>query len=57
MHLKIILCDHQSNYVGNLNVMSNGVNSFDILATSLNVLYNYFNNLIKLFSNLYLLNS
>jgi len=32
--------------------MSNAANNFDILATSLSVLYNYFDNLTKLFSDL-----
>jgi len=34
--------------------MSNATKSFDILATSLGVLYNYFDDLTKLFSTLYL---
>lgn len=33
---------------------NNAPKSFDILATSLNVLHNYFNSLTKLFLNLYL---
>jgi len=35
--LKIILLDHQNNYVRNSSTMSNAAKSFDILATSLNV--------------------
>jgi len=35
-------------------VISNAAKNFDILATSLNVLHNYFDSSIKLFSNLYL---
>jgi len=34
--------------------MSNVAKNFDILVNSLNVLYNYFDNLTKLFSDLYL---
>jgi len=34
--------------------MSNAAKNFDILTTSLSVLYNYFDNPIKLFSDLYL---
>jgi len=34
--------------------MNNVVKNFDILATSLSVPHNYFNDLIKLFSDLYL---
>jgi len=41
-------------YVENLSVMSNAVKSFDILAASLNILYNYFDNPTKLLSSLYL---
>jgi len=37
------------------SIMSNGVKSFDILATSLSVLHNYFN-LIKIFKLKILLN-
>jgi len=40
--LKIILFDHQNNFVGNLKTMSNAAKSSSILATSLNVLHNYF---------------
>jgi len=46
--LKIILLDHQNNFVGTLKVMSNAAKNFDILATSLSVLYNYFGNSTKL---------
>jgi len=34
--------------------MSNAAKNFDTLATSLNVLHNYFDNLIKLILDLYL---
>ena len=50
---KIIISDHQSNYVGRSSIMSNAVKKFDILATSLSVLHNYFDGLTKLFSDLY----
>jgi len=49
--MKIILLDHQNNYTGNSRMMSNAAKNFDILATSLN---NYFDSLIKIFSDLYL---
>jgi len=39
--LKMLL-DHQNNFVETLKITSNAANRFDILATSLNVLYNYF---------------
>ena len=35
-------------------MMSNAVENFDILETSLSVLHNYFDNTPKLFSDLYL---
>jgi len=35
-------------------MMSNAVKNLDILASNLKVLHNYFNSLIKLFSDLYL---
>jgi len=34
----MILLDHQNNYVGNSNMMSNIAKKFDILAISLNIL-------------------
>jgi len=37
------LLDHQNNYLGNSSIMSNVAKNFDILAISLNILYNYFN--------------
>jgi len=43
--LKIILS--QNNYAGQSSIISNAAKSFDILATSLNVLYNYFNKKIN----------
>jgi len=40
-YLKIILLDYQSNFFGILKIMNNAKN-FNILATSLNFLRNYF---------------
>jgi len=40
--LKIILSDHQNNVVGILKIISNAAKNFDILATRLSVLNNYF---------------
>jgi len=38
--------DHQNNYVGNSNMISNDtLKFFHILATNLNVLHNYFDSL------------
>jgi len=34
--------DHQNNYVKRLNIDDNAAKNFNILATSLNVLHNYF---------------
>jgi len=49
------LLDHQNNYVGRSTITNKNVaKNFDILTTRLNVLHNYFDGLIKLFSNLYL---
>jgi len=39
--LKIILLDHQNNFVEALKGMSNAAKNFDILATGLSVLQNY----------------
>jgi len=50
----MILLDYQNNYVGRLSNWWQCCKSFDILAISLSVLYNYFDSLTKLFSNLYL---
>jgi len=47
--LKIILSDHQDNFVEILKIMSNAANNFDILATSLSVLQNCFDCSTKLF--------
>jgi len=41
--LKIILSDDQNNYVERLNIDDNAAKSSNILATSLTVLHNYFN--------------
>jgi len=43
--LKIILLDHQNNFVGTLKIMNNVRKSFNILAIGLNVLHNYFNSI------------
>jgi len=48
--LKIILLDYQNNYV-RISSMNNAARN--VLAINLSVLYNYFNDLTKLF-NLYL---
>jgi len=45
---KIILSDYQNNFVGTLQIASNVAKSFDILATGLSVLQNYFDNPTKL---------
>jgi len=50
--LKIILLDHQNNFVGTLKIMSNARKNFDILATSLSILHNYFDG-SNYFSDLY----
>jgi len=46
--LKIILLDHQNNYVDCLNIFDNAAKCFNILlsfsAISLSVLHNYFDN-------------
>jgi len=36
--LKIILLDHQNNFVGILKIMSNAAKNFNILAISLSIL-------------------
>jgi len=51
VEVKIILLDHQNNYVECLNVNNNTTKSFNILLISLSVSQNYFNG-PKLFSNL-----
>jgi len=40
--LKIILLDHQNNFIGTLKVMSNAIKNVGILTTGLSVLHNYF---------------
>jgi len=42
--------DYQNNYIENSSI--NAARSFDILATSLSVLHNYFDKTTKLFSDL-----
>jgi len=54
MDLKIILLNYQNYYVKRSSIMNNAAKNFDTLAISLGILYNYFNNLTKLFSDLYL---
>jgi len=47
--------DRQNNYAKHLNVDDiEKIKSFNILATSLNILYNYFDIQTKLFLDLYL---
>jgi len=46
---KIILLNHQNNFVGILKIMSNATENFDILATSLGILHNYSDSSTKLF--------
>jgi len=41
--------DHQNNYVENSNTIAILQKNFDILAISLNVLHNFFDNLTRLF--------
>jgi len=38
---KIILLDHQNNFVGTLKITNNAAKSLDILAISLSALYNF----------------
>jgi len=38
----MILLSYQNNFVGTLKIMSDAAKNFDILATGLNVLHNYF---------------
>jgi len=47
-NLKIILLDCQNNFVETLKIMSNAAKNFDVLATSLSVVHNYFNSSTKL---------
>jgi len=48
---------YQNNYGRNSSVMSRAAKSFNIIATNLRILYNYFDNPTKLFSDLYLTKS
>jgi len=52
--MKIILLNYQNYYVGRSSIMSNAIKNVDIPAISLSVLHNYFDDLTKLFSDLYL---
>jgi len=45
--LKILL-DHQNNFIEISKIMSGAEKNFDILATGLNVLHNYFDSSTKL---------
>jgi len=45
--LKIILLDHQNNFVGTLKIMNNAA-KFDTLAISLSDIHNYFDRSINL---------
>jgi len=47
--LKFVGYRSENNFVGTLKVMSNAAKIFNILATNLNVLRNYFDNFTKLF--------
>jgi len=40
--LKIILLTHQNNFIGTLKIINNAAKNFNILTTSLSILYNYF---------------
>jgi len=42
MDLKIMLLDHQNNCTENSSMVNNAAKNFDLLATSLSALYNYF---------------
>jgi len=44
LNSKIILLDHQNNYVGHSSKMMSNAKSFDNLATSSNILHNYQHN-------------
>jgi len=48
---KRILLAHQNNFAGTLKIMSNAAKNFDILATGLSILRNYF--VQNYFSDLY----
>jgi len=48
LDLKTILLNHKNNLVGTLKIMSNATKNFDILATGLSVLHNYFDSSTKL---------
>jgi len=45
---KIILLDHQNNFVGILKITNNAAKNFDILTINLSVLHNYFDSSTKL---------
>jgi len=48
LDLKIILLDHQNNFVGTSKIISKAPKNFDILAIDLTILHNYFYSLTKL---------
>jgi len=39
--MKVILLNHQNDFVGTLKIMNNAAKNFDILTTSLSVPHNY----------------
>jgi len=41
-NLKIILLEHQNNFVGTLKIMNNAAKNLEILAISSSILHNYF---------------
>jgi len=45
---KIILLNHQNNFIGTLKIISNAAKNFDFLATGLSVPHNYFDGSTKL---------
>jgi len=47
--LKIILLNHQNNFVGTLKIMNNAAKNFLYSNNCLSVLHNYFDSLTKLF--------
>jgi len=46
--LKIILLDHQNNYIGRSIIEDTVAKSFNILSNNLNVLHNYFDSANKI---------
>jgi len=52
--LKIILLDHQNNFVDTLKIINNAAKNFDILTINLNVLHNYYDSSTKLLFCIYI---